>query len=85
MSAEIWRGPKIGPLFFDIQIDENPDFEAINILGALSEDNREIKVSGQYPTWLAKILNGHGLEYQFFSKYDKAYLKANELTKHPLV
>ena len=53
----------MGPLFFDIQIDENPDFEAINILESLSDDNREIKVSGQYLTWLAKILNGHGLEY----------------------
>ena len=50
MSAKIWRGTKIGPLFFDIQIDENPDFEAINILESLSDDNREIKVSGQYLT-----------------------------------
>ena len=39
----------------------------------------EIKVPGQYPTWLAAILNKYGLVEQSFSKYGKAYLKASEI------
>lgn len=54
----------------------------------LLEDDKvimEIKVPGQYPTWLADILNRHGLEDQSFSKYGKAYLKANEMLNQTLV
>ena len=39
----------------------------------------EIKVPGQYPTWLAAILNKYGLVEQSFSKYGKAYLKVSEI------
>ena len=38
----------------------------------------EIKVPGQYPQWLADILNKYGLEDQSFSKYGNAYLKTKE-------
>ncbi|MDO4667383.1 MAG: polyphosphate polymerase domain-containing protein [Streptococcus sp.] len=36
----------------------------------------EIKVPGEYPNWLATILNKYGLEDQSFSKYANAYLKS---------
>ena len=38
----------------------------------------EIKISGQYPQWLADILNKYGIEEQSFSKYGRAYLKMKE-------
>ena len=38
----------------------------------------EIKISGQYPQWLADILNMYGIEEQSFSKYGRAYLKMKE-------
>jgi SPX domain-like protein, putative len=47
----------------------------------LLEDDKvimEIKVPGQYPQWLADILNKYGLEDQSFSKYGNAYLKTKE-------
>lgn len=47
----------------------------------LLEDDKvimEIKVPGQYPQWLADILNKYGLEDQSFSKYGKAYLQTKE-------
>lgn len=38
----------------------------------------EIKVPGQYPAWLAEILDRYGLVDQSFSKYGNAYLKSQE-------
>lgn len=38
----------------------------------------EIKISGQYPQWLADILTKYRLEDQSFSKYGRAYLKMKE-------
>ena len=38
----------------------------------------EIKISGQYPQWLADILTKYGIEDQSFSKYGRAYLKMKE-------
>lgn len=39
----------------------------------------EIKVPGDYPDWLAEILDGHGLVNQSFSKYGVAYKKSQEI------
>ena len=38
----------------------------------------EIKVSGQYPSWLTQALDKYQLVDQSFSKYGNAYLKARE-------
>ena len=52
---------------------------------ALLEDGKvimEIKVPGQYPQWMADILNKFGLIDQSFSKYGKAYLQTRERLSH---
>ena len=51
----------------------------------LLEDGKvimEIKVPGQYPQWMADILNKFGLIDQSFSKYCKAYLQTRERLSH---
>ena len=51
----------------------------------LLEDGKvimEIKVPGQYPQWMADILNKFGLIDQSFSKYGKAYLQTRERLSH---
>ena len=51
----------------------------------LLEDGKaimEIKVPGQYPQWMAGILNKFGLMDQSFSKYGKAYLQTKERLSH---